>query len=189
LLGSISISPFSDLEGLADAAVNGTLTRDQELTYQAYLAAMELSYNEFDAEPFRRGVVKDKWDVLASCRASEDKERQAAADQITPDDLRPANPDAEATLRGFLRKTSLPQGVASAPMWVIYGNSDPLIPPQWTEQALSRACGLGDTIQIEMVPIPAPRDIDVARVTDWVRSRLNGDPPINDCSRFAAGGQ
>jgi pimeloyl-ACP methyl ester carboxylesterase len=188
LLGSISISPFSDLEGLADAAVNGTLTRDQELMYQAYLAAMENSYDKFDAELFRRGVVKDKGNVLASCRPSEDKERQAAADQITPDDLRPANPDAEATLRGFLQKSSLPQGVASAPMWVIYGDNDPLVPQQWTEKALTRACALGDTIRIDLVPGPA-RAIDVGRIVEWARARFNGETPVNNCSRFIEGVQ
>ncbi|MDT5237105.1 MAG: hypothetical protein QOF47_3092, partial [Mycobacterium sp.] len=102
------------------------------------------------------------------------------------DDLRPATPDAVETLRGYLRKTSLPQGVAYAPMWVIYGSQDPLAPRPWTERAIERACGFNDTVQIELQADGRPQ-IDLPRTIEWINARLNGDPPVNDCPAFRAG--
>jgi hypothetical protein len=53
------------------------------------------------------------------------------AAQIAPDDLRPRSPAATDILRGYLKKTNLPQGPTAAPMMVMYGR-DALIPADWT---------------------------------------------------------
>ncbi|MDT5242832.1 MAG: hypothetical protein QOD36_208 [Mycobacterium sp.] len=185
-LGSISVAPFTDVEDLADAAAAGTLTKDQELLLIQYLAALEQEYPGFDLDAFRRGIVQQQWDVLLACQRPAVRERQAVVDQITPDDLRPATPDAVETLRGYLRKTSLPQGVAYAPMWVIYGSQDPLAPRPWTERAIERACGFNDTVQIELQADGRPQ-IDLPRTIEWINARLNGDPHANDCPAFMAG--
>ena len=185
-LGSISVAPFTDVEGLADAAAAGTLTKDQELLLIRYLGALEQEYPDFDLDAFRRGIVKQQWDALLSCQRAAVRDRQAVVDQITPDDLRPATPDAVETLRGYLRKTSLPQGVAYAPMWVIYGGQDPLAPQPWTERAIERACGFNDTVQIELQADGRPQ-IDLPRTIEWINARLKGDPPANDCPAFTAG--
>jgi hypothetical protein len=41
---------------------------------------------------------------------------------------------------------SLPQTRASAPILVVYGGKDPIIPSQTTSGALAVACGMGDVI-------------------------------------------
>jgi pimeloyl-ACP methyl ester carboxylesterase len=184
-LGSISVSPFSDVDGLADAAAAGTLTTEQKLLLVQYLAALKQQYPEIDLDEFRRGIVQQQWDVLVACRKSMLQQREAVAKQITADDLRPATPDAVDTLRGYLRKTSLPQGVAGAPMWVIYGGKDPVISSQWTDRAIERACTLGDTVQVEFQTDARP-EIDLARAIDWINARRDDAPPANDCAGFIA---
>jgi pimeloyl-ACP methyl ester carboxylesterase len=184
LLGSVSISPPSDLSGLADAAAADQLTRDQQQALQAFLATLKKAYNDFPLDDFRRGVARDKWDVLSACQGAAMKQRPNVVDQIGPDDLRPISPDALATLHGFLEKTSLPQAPAQAPMLVIYGGQDSLIPPAWTERALGKACNMGDVVQIQMLPDKGNEDIDVSSAFDWIGARFGGLPAQDDCGSF-----
>jgi pimeloyl-ACP methyl ester carboxylesterase len=190
LLGAVSVSPMADIAGLADTAVAGQLTPDQKLALTAYLASLKKEYDDFKVDDYRRGVVADKWDLLLSCQGSAVGERTVVADQVSGDDLRPSNPAAADTLRGFLQKTNLPQGPTAAPMLVIYGDQDPLIPAAWTDQAVARACQMGDVIQVAHEPqklgLANPADdggVDFATPTvlAWIKDRFNGEPVNNGC--------
>jgi dienelactone hydrolase len=185
LVGSASLSPTADINGLADAAAAGELTTDQQLALQAFLAALKNEYgNEFNLDDYRRGIVQDKWDVLSACRGPTSEERAAVAHQITPDDLRPNGPNAVATLRGYLQKTSLPQGPTQAPMLVVYGGQDSLIPPAWTNRALNRACKMGDVIEIQLQADKGHDEIDPSTAFDWIGERFKDVPASNDCQSF-----
>jgi Secretory lipase len=186
LLGSATLSPIADIDGLADAAAAGELTKDQELALQAYLAALKTEYPDVNLDDYRRGIVQDKWDVLSACQGPALEERATVADQITSDDLRPSSPAATETLRGFLRKTSLPQGPTQAPMLVIYGDHDGLIPREWTDRALDHGCNMGDVIQIEMQPGNGSADIDPSSAIGWLNERVNGAPVANSCGSFVS---
>jgi alpha-beta hydrolase superfamily lysophospholipase len=186
LVGAVSVSPAADIAGLADRAAAGALTNDQKLTLQAYLAALKNEYPDFNLDDYRRGIVRDKWDALLACQGPAAQERRQLADQITADDLRPDGPAAADTLRGFLQKTDLPQGPTAAPMLVLYGGPDPVIPPRWTDQAVDRACKMSDVIQIETRPQSEGADIDRTPAFDWIRNRFNGDPARDDCPSFIA---
>ena len=182
LLGSVAISPVADINGLADAAESGTLNVQQELDLQAFIAALKNSYREdFNLDDYRSGIVRDKWDALLACQGQALEERATLAAAITGDDLRPHTPAAAAKLRGFLLKTSLPQGPTRAPMLVTYGGRDPLIPAAWTEQALDRACKMGDVIQIQRLPDDASDQLNVHAALDWMSQRVNLAPAPNDC--------
>jgi pimeloyl-ACP methyl ester carboxylesterase len=187
LLGAVAISPVSDITGLADAAEAGTLNKQQQLDLQAFLAGVKNSYpDDFRLDDYRSGIVAQKWDALLACNAAAQQERAAIAEKITPDDLRPHSPAAVATLRGFLKKSSLPQGPAQAPMLVIYGDHDPLVPAAWTDAALDRACQMGDTITIRRLPSDAPDQLDIAEAVDWINQRVNSVPAPNDCGGRAS---
>ena len=190
LLGSASLSPFTDINGLADAAAADALTKDQQLVLQRFLAALDSEYGDkFNLDDYRRGVVKDQWDVLSACQGPASQERARVVEEIAPDELRPSSPAATDTLRGYLQKTSLPQGPTAAPMLVIYGGQDSLTPPAWTEQALNRACQMGDAIQIQMRPDSGHDQIDPSEAFDWVSSRFNDVAADNDCESFTATGE
>jgi hypothetical protein len=184
LLGAVSVSPIADIDGLADAAAAGTLTTDQKLALQAYLAALENTYGKdvIDLDDYRNGSVQENWDALLACDTQTSDHRAQLAEQIGADDLRPSSSDALDSLRGFLRKTTLPQGPTSAAMLVIYGGRDPLIPREWTERAVDRACGMGDIIQTEFQPNKGGADIDVSSALGWIRDRLKGIAAVNQCA-------
>jgi len=186
LVGAVSVSPAADIEGLADAAMNGQLTTAQKLALQAYLASLKREYPDFALDDYRHGIVRDQWDVFSACQGPATTERTKLADRLGADDLRPANPAAAQTLRGYLQKTNLPQGPTAAPMLVVYGGRDPLIPPDWTERAVHRACVMGDAIELDLQRGKSSSDIDTSSAFAWMRDRFAGAPARDDCPSLSA---
>ncbi|MGV0745434.1 lipase family protein [Mycolicibacterium sp. XJ870] len=185
LVVTASLAPMAEIEGLVDAAMAGSLNPDQKVVYTRYLEALKNQYYyDLELDDYRRGAAQDNWDALLSCQNS--AERTSLAAQIPPEDLRPAGPEALEVLRGFIQKTNLPQGPTQVPMYVIYGGQDSVIPAAWTDRALTRACQMGDVIQIAFWP-DKPRDqIDPTAALGWLKDRLNSIPSANDCEAFMA---
>jgi hypothetical protein len=104
------------------------------------------------------------------------------ANQISADDLRPKSREALERLRGYLHKIALPQGPTSAPMLVVFGGQDLMIPREWTDRAIERACGMGDVVQIQFQPDRGGPEVDLSGPLRWMRDRLNGAPAHNDCA-------
>jgi S-formylglutathione hydrolase FrmB len=186
LRGAVSISPTADIQGLADAAAAGTLSTEQKIAYITYLNALSKEHNDFNLEDYRRGIVAQNWDLLLGCESEQAAQRSAIIAQITPDDLRPATPDALAILHGYLQKTNLPQGPTSAPMLVVFGTGDPLIPAEWTQRALDRACAMGDVIAIQKQPDDSPATVDPTTVLNWIAGRFADTAAPNDCAAVSA---
>ena len=184
LVGTVSLSPATDLTGLASGAAAGSLSKEQYAILQLILASLAAENPSLNLQDYRRGGVAEHWDVLASCHTEDAAARAAAIEKITPDDLRPASPQAEATLQGLLAKRSLPKEPTSAPMLVMYGGQDTLLPPDWTNKALAAACRLGDVIDIMFQPTKGHADIDVASSYDWIKDRFDGVPAPNSCPSF-----
>lgn len=184
LVGAVSLSPATDLTGLASGAAAGSLSKEQDAILQLILASLAAENPSLNLQDYRRGGVAEHWEVLASCHTEDAAARAAAIEKITPDDLRPASPQAEATLQGLLAKRSLPKEPTSAPMLVMYGGQDTLLPPDWTNKALAAACRLGDVIDIMFQPTKGHADIDVASSYDWIKDRFDGVPAPNSCPSF-----
>ncbi len=174
-VGSASISPIADVNGLADAAQTGTLNDAQKVIYARYLAAIGREYKyDIELDDYRRGAAGQQWDALLSCRP----DAPAAPAQIQAADLRPADAKAMSALRAYLKKTNLPQGPALAPMLVVYSDADPVSPAAGTDRALDAACKTGDVITIQKRP-GAQTDPLVA--LSWIGDRFTGAPAPNDC--------
>jgi hypothetical protein len=61
LIAKASLSPISEFEGLADAAMAGTLTADQKLVYIAFLAALKSEFpHDVELDDYRRGSAEQK---------------------------------------------------------------------------------------------------------------------------------
>ena len=131
LVAAAALAPVTDLTGLADAAMDGTLSTGQKLMYLGYVDALKHEYSyDVNLDDYRRGAAREHWDALLDCRDS--AQREALAESLSADDLRPANAQALRALRGYLQKTSLPQGPTQGPMYVIYGGRDSVTPPAWS---------------------------------------------------------
>jgi acetyl esterase/lipase len=186
LRGTVSVSPSADITGFADAAATGTMTKEQAPALVAILASLKKAHPEFNLDDYRRGLAQEKWDLLLACQGPQLPERAKVTGDITADDLRPGTPEAVEVLRGYLQKMSLPQGPAAAPMLVIYGGNDALVPSAWTDRALRAACDMGDVIDIRFQPDKGHTDLDVAPSFGWVNERFKDVPPPDSCSSFLA---
>lgn len=196
LLGTVSVSPAADITGFADAAAMGQLTKEQAPALPLILESLKKEtssvfeptrqYPDFNLDDYRRGLVKDKWNVLTACQGPLVAERSKVTGEIIPDDLRPATPEAVETLRSYLQKMSLPKGPAVAPMLVMYGGNDMLVPAAWTDRALTAACGMGDVIDIQLQPEKGHSDIDITSAFGWVNQRFRNAPAPNSCPEFLA---
>jgi pimeloyl-ACP methyl ester carboxylesterase len=186
LLGTVSLSPATNISGFADAAAAGTLTKEQQAALPLILSSLANEHSDFNLDDYRRGVVQQRWTSLTSCEGPAIADRAKAIDDISPDDLRPASPQAVETLRGYLQKRGLPQRPTTAPMLVIYGGMDTLTPGSWTDQALQAACGMGDVIDIQFQPDKGHSDIDVTYSFGWINDRFASAPAANSCESFTA---
>lgn len=176
-VGSVSVSPFSDVNGLADAAWNGTLNDGQKAVLARFLAALHTEDPEVvNLDDFRRGAARQHWNALLGCQPAPTAQQVAA--QIPAEDLKPANADAVATLRGYLQKSTLPQGPPQAPMLVSYTGAEPVTPAAWTDRALDNACKMGDTMTIRKESQP---ELDSPQTLAWIRDRFDGVAAPNDC--------
>jgi pimeloyl-ACP methyl ester carboxylesterase len=184
IIGSASYSAPLAIDGLADAAVDGTLTSDQRLALMQILASLAAESPDFRLDAYRSGFATENWDALLKCKGAAVAKRDELAEQLSNDDLKPASPQAADILRSRLQAMSLPRVPATAPILVIYGGQDQLIPPTWTDRALDAACRMGDVIQIELQPDKGHDDVAGDPAFPWINSQFAGDPPRNDCPEF-----
>jgi len=174
LLGAVSVSPAANVAGLADAAAAGTLTLEQSSALQWVLVALKEEHPELNLDDYRRGIVAEKWDVLSACAGPLVNQRGDVTKQVTPDDLKPSSPEAVDRLRDYLADMSLPKGRTSAPMLILFGELDKVVAPQWTEDAIARACTMGDVIEAYSVPGRGHDDIDGSVALGWIKQRFAG---------------
>ncbi|KRD15353.1 lipase [Mycobacterium sp. Root265] len=182
LIGSVSVSPAADITGLADMAAEGILSPQQRIAMVLILSSLQNAHPGFKLDDYRRGLVEEKWDLLAGCSTDATEDRLAVAEQIPPEDLRPATPEALDTLRGYLNQMSgLPRAPASAPMFVVHGDADDVVPVAWTTEAVRRACEMGDTVASFIAGGRGHGDFDPIVSLDWIMKRFDDAPADSTC--------
>jgi hypothetical protein len=102
---------------------------------------------------------------------------------MSPADLTPASPEAQQRLYDLLKSMALPLQRASAPMLVVYSGKDTFIQPEWTRNAIERACELGDTIQSVFQADKEHGDLGPGDLlVRWLGERFAGQPATNTCN-------
>lgn len=182
LVGSASVSPAANVVGLADQAAAGELTMEQASALQWVLVALKAEHPDLDLDDYRRGIVAQKWDVLSACAGPLVAQRTEITAEVTPDDLRPSSRDATNRLRDYLGQMSLPKTRAAAPLLVLFGELDKVVAPQWTGEAVRRACELGGVVEAYLVPGRGHDDIDGGAALNWVNQRFAGVEAKSSCT-------
>ncbi|CAN7281259.1 lipase family protein [Mycolicibacterium frederiksbergense] len=183
IIGSVSVSPAADITGLADMAAEGILSPQQRIAMVLILSSLQNAHPGFDLDDYRRGLVQEKWDLLAGCSTDATEDRLTVAEQIPPEDLRPSTPEALEVLRGYLNQMSgLPRAPASAPMFVVHGDADDVVPVVWTTEAVRRACDMGDTVASFIAGGRGHGDFDPIVSLDWIMKRFDDAPADSTCA-------
>jgi alpha-beta hydrolase superfamily lysophospholipase len=183
LVGAVAISPAADVSGLADKAVQGTVTDEQELAVLTIVEVLARLHPDINRNDYRRGAVAQYWDILWSCSGSNVVHRNDAAKTVEPQDVAPNSPEAADRLRNYLRQWALPQQPLSAPLLVWYGGTDPYIDAPWTAAAIERACALGGTVTVQFGEDKGHGEVDHYEFLQWLAERFAGAPVANDCSQ------
>lgn len=181
LVGAVALSPAADMTGLVEKSEQGTLTVDQRPLLQWVLASLGRLHPDLNLDDYRRGIAAQYWDALSACSGSLVNTRSEVAPDIGAFDLAPSGPQAAAQLSGLLADWALPQQPLSAPLSVVYGDADTYIDPQWTTDAIERACELGGTVEWRLEPGQGHSDINGGDQLSWLADRFAGKALDDDC--------
>jgi pimeloyl-ACP methyl ester carboxylesterase len=183
LVGSVSVSPATDISGLVDLAMAGTLTPQQSIVMVLILTSLKAEHPGLNLDDYRRGGAQKNWSLLGGCAADTPDKRLDVSKSLSPDDLRPASQAAADQLRTYLTQMSgLPRSPASAPLLVMHGDADQLVPVAWTEAAVQRACDMGDVVVSFIAVGRGHADFDPTVALEWIQKRFSGAPPDNTCT-------
>ncbi|SNS78177.1 lipase family protein [Rhodococcoides kyotonense] len=182
LLGSISVSPATDLEPFVDAMVGGTLTPSQITALPSLLRGVQVAHPELDLDDYLHGTLAARVDTFTTC-IGEKAQLQADIAESTPaSDYEPSSPEAADKLREWLSGYSVPRTRAQQPMLIAYGDQDELIAPAWTQDAVRQGCAAGDVIDLVVAPGQGHGILNIGPATSsWVDGRFAGTPPPNTC--------
>ncbi|WP_285188029.1 lipase family protein [Rhodococcus sp. MEB041] len=183
LVGTISMSPATDLSPLVDAMVAGTLTAEQVALVPSVLTGLSVAHPDLQVTDYLRGVLYERRDVFAACEGENDGLESAIAESVTPSDYAPVDEAAADRLRAWLTEAGVPGAAATAPMFVGYGELDRLALPEWTVAAVQRACALGDTIELREAPGQGHGILNLGSApAEWLDGRFAGTPAPSTCN-------
>lgn len=180
-VGVVALAPAADVAGLVDLAQRQSLTREQMPTLALIVEALARLHPDVDRDDYRRGIAAEKWDVLIACSGNMVHDRESVINQLKPVDVMPQTPEAADRLRKYLAAWALPQQRLSAPMSVVYGGADEFIAPDWTEEAIRRACALGGSVTSDLQDDKRHGDLEFAGQIDWLADRFAGAPIAEGC--------
>lgn len=182
LVGAVALAPGANMVGLVDKAIAGTLTDDQGPLLQWVLESLARRDPVLNLDDYRSGEAAQDWAALTGCTPDKAGARQDAVNRLGDKDFAPKSDAAADALRRALGAMAVPQGPASAPMLVAYGDADTYIDAAWTDAALARACGYGDVITIDRQAGRGHGDVNGDAVNQWIGDRFAGVPAQNDCT-------
>ena len=182
LVGAVALAPGANMVGLVDKAIAGTLTDDQGPLLQWVLESLARRDPALNLDDYRSGEAAQDWAALTGCTPDKAGAREDAVNRLGDKDFAPKSDAAADALRRALGAMAVPQGPASAPMLVAYGDADTYIDAAWTDAALEQACGYGDTITIDRQAGRGHGDVNGDAVNQWIGDRFAGVPAQNDCT-------
>jgi pimeloyl-ACP methyl ester carboxylesterase len=188
MAGAVAISPYADLTPLVDVADKGAYSNPQQYRFMMWvLQSLANMDPNFDLDLYRSGSARDHWDALVDCAPQNPQEAQQVLNRLQPSDLRPRDPGASADLRRRLADAALPAKYptpGAAPVLVIFGTADNMIPAEGTQRAVAAACAKGDVLEVMKRLGDTDRDTtEVATGTAfaWLQARLDGQRLGNVC--------
>lgn len=185
LVGAVALSPYADLSPLVDAASNGNLTPNQYRLLMVLLQGLSQELPNLDLNAYRSGLASEHWDLLTSCAPADPAAANRLVSQLRPENLRPRNEAAAATLRNALNTLALPGNSPAppAPVLVVYGTHDPVVPQAGVALAVKEACAKGDPIVVNrrIGDTTTTNELVIQTSLAWLKARFDGQQPADIC--------
>lgn len=180
LVGSAALSPILDLAPMFDAGRVNTLP--QALLTPFIVEGLQYSNPVVAESEFVRGALETDRRALTACTDLLGVQKAEAAARLTAADSAPETEASRVTMVDWLRSVALPRRPSTVPLLVIVGVQDELVEPKWTQDAVGRACSMGDVVQLRVEPGQGHSDqAAVADGVSWLSDRFAGEPAPNTC--------
>jgi hypothetical protein len=181
-LGSASLSPAVDLSGLPALAEAGWLTPAQQVLLPELVFGLRVTHPNLNPQDYLHGALAQNQEVWLACAGPLLEQQSTAVGELKIADSEPVSTEATEALQAALREYALPQRPATGPMLVITGADDDTVRWQWVAAAVKKACAQGDIVEFVVRPGEGHTNLNGGpRVSEWLRERLAGAPPVNTC--------
>ncbi|MCZ4274927.1 MAG: lipase family protein [Rhodococcus sp. (in: high G+C Gram-positive bacteria)] len=181
LLGTAVLAPALDVSPVVALAQTSTLSGGQQALYPVIVEGAAAVDPSIEPSEHLHGLLGERSAELGSCGPEGIAARSAVAGRIDAGDTTATDTEAAGQLTMRLQDYALPKAPSSAPILAVYGDADDIVRPAWTEDALGRACELGDTVlRVELEG--QGHSVDPGPLLEnWIADRFAGAPSPNNC--------
>ncbi|MGB2720772.1 MAG: lipase family protein [Rhodococcus sp. (in: high G+C Gram-positive bacteria)] len=182
LVGAAALSPTADLTRFFAPETEQTVPRQLLVPYlYAGLRAVDPSAERSD---YIRGTFADNVTALTACSDLLGFSKADAGAVLDPADALPDTEEASDRMTQWLESVALPTSRTEVPLFVLVGERDDLIDPQWTRDAVAEACALGDDVEFRSEPEQGHAELAANGIgVDWLVERFLNVPTSTTCAR------
>jgi acetyl esterase/lipase len=180
LVGAVGLSPVLDLSPMYRIGAAPTLP--QSLLTPFLVEGLQYRQPDVDASEYIRGVLSSEQRALTACTDLLGVQKAEAATLLTPDDSAPDTEASRLRMEDWLQSVALPRTRSSVPLAALVGEQDQLIDPKWTQDAVAKACSMGDVVELRSEPGQGHSDqASIPYGVSWLSDRFAGAPAPNTC--------
>lgn len=180
LVGSVSLSPPTDLKPLIRSSNDGTLTRPQKELLPYLLYGAEQVDPSIDPTDYSGSVAEANNELLLTCSGGDTAGKERAVQAMVPDEFAADSAESEQKLLDVIDRYTLPQVRTEVPMFVAYGAKDDVVLPQWTAEGVEKACALGDSVVAQEQPEQG-HDVSDEAAMQFLAARFAGQTVPSTC--------
>ncbi|MCH5645476.1 lipase family protein [Gordonia sp. ABSL49_1] len=180
LVGTVALSPATNVTALTQLAENGDLSASQQVIFPLVLTGASRIDPTFTASAVIPGVDQSEWDDLLGC---DNETRVRTAKELRVDEAVTLDAHTSAQLDHILQRQALPQSPLDAPMLVLNGDADDLVRPEWVQYSVEQSCALGGP-SIEHHVIAGGGHGNLGHEDQslaWLDARFVGQPMTSTC--------
>ncbi|OZF36074.1 hypothetical protein CH296_07215 [Rhodococcus sp. 14-2496-1d] len=180
LVGSVSLSPPTDLKPLIRSSNDGTLTRPQKELLPYLLYGAEQVDPSIDPTDYSGSVAEANNELLLTCSGGDTGGKERAVQAMAPDEFAADSTESEQKLIDVVDRYTLPQVRTEVPLFVAYGAKDDVVLPQWTADGVEKACALGDSVVAQEQPEQG-HDVSDEAAMQFLAARFAGQTVPSTC--------
>ncbi|OZE02584.1 hypothetical protein CH249_11275 [Rhodococcus sp. 05-2255-3B1] len=180
LVGSVSLSPPTDLKPLIRSSNDGTLTRPQKELLPYLLYGAEQVDPSIDPTDYSGSVAEANNELLLTCSGGDTAGKERAVQAMAPDEFAADSTESEQKLIDVVDRYTLPQVRTEVPLFVAYGAKDDVVLPQWTAGGVEKACALGDSVVAQEQPEQG-HDVSDEAAMQFLAARFAGQTVPSTC--------
>lgn len=180
LVGTVALAPPANVAPMAELALHQQLTREQRGVFPLVVVGLQRAGLLASTDPYLRGSARPAGSDVLGCGPVPSYLR----DHLRSDEVGPDSEHAAEVLQHALQLIALPQQPLSAPMAVLNGTEDQVIPAEWVEESVRASCALDGQIQhVELLQATHSSGFPYGDIEEWLGKRFTGDPPESNCGQ------